>query len=191
VNMADKTRDAIMRGWENAEPPDGYALWTNKERARREAGRQYLHTYDIRRQWIAAANAAVVAPFGLEHTGPDVDYSPRRTGFHLIDPRTWRWDELLPDPCGRSGRVYGDEPIWVTSATLGLLNEYTIKMVHDGYDVHDSYTADGTELLARGGPAWSPPWTTRSSRLSPSTSTRGPCPTFRGGAGPCTDRTGH
>lgn len=154
VGMADRSADAIMQGWENAEPPDGYALWTNRQRARRDLGRQFLHTYDIRRQWIAAANACVVAPFDLKHTGSDVDYTPRRAGLFLIDPRTWPHDAKLPDPCGRPGRAYGEEPIWVTSATLGLLHQLSHTplhdrsgMVHDGYDIHDSYTADGTELL--------------------------------------------
>lgn len=123
--------------WQDAETP---IKWNNPDKPEHPA--PYRHIYDVRRAWLAAAHVGIFAPAQLKHTGP-TEYAARTAGMFLVRPYPWCNPYGLPDPAGEEG----SHPRWMSHARLGLLEQLRREGVHPGYDIEDSWTAPGTELL--------------------------------------------
>jgi hypothetical protein len=131
--------EAVGDAWGRAEPE---YQWTTRVPG---TGR-HRHVYDVRRQWLTAAQSAVVSPEReLTRTGANAPVGPRVSGLYLIEPSPWQHPHL-PDPLRR--RDPADESrVWVAAPTVHLLDSLTQRGMYAGYAVADSYTAPGSELL--------------------------------------------
>lgn len=126
-------------------------IWDSPDAAALELDHKWLHGWDIRGQFLAAASQVYLGRDALRHTGKrDYDGS---AGYWRITVPAWAYDHVLPHPAG-NGYTYGDIT-WVTSARMELLRKLA-----DDYqviampDVLDAWTAEKPARLLR-------PWAER------------------------------
>jgi hypothetical protein len=101
-------------------------------------------TVDARRAGLAAAGVAELAPFALEYSDNRRHFEDR-AGWVLIERGPWN-ETRMPDPVGprSEGAV-----IWVTTATLNLLQELQAAGVYEIVRIYESYTAPSRRVLRK------------------------------------------
>jgi hypothetical protein len=122
-------------------------IWDSPDAAALELDHKWLHGWDIRGQFLAAASQVYVARDALRHTGKrEYDGS---SGYWRIAVPAWAYERVLPHPVGH-GYTHGDIT-WVTSPRMELLrklaDEYQILAEPE---ILDSWTAEKPARLLRG-----------------------------------------
>jgi hypothetical protein len=104
---------------------------------------KYLHGWDVRLQFLAAASLAELPRTPLTNTGVrDFDGTP---GYWRIVAPTWNLSHLLPHPVGQHD---AEDLVWVTTPRMTLLHELADEGVIPEPVVLDSWTAPhGSRLL--------------------------------------------
>lgn len=108
-------------------------------------GDGFEHGWDIRQQYLAAANVSRVALNNLVHTGRKrFDSSP---GYWLITVPAWNVKQC-PHP---AGNYVGGEQAWVTTPTMSYLHELSGRYsgVVSEPEIHDSWTAIQSHRMFR------------------------------------------
>lgn len=120
-------------------------IWTSPTADALAEGMSYLHGWDVRQQFLAAASLAELAREPLRNTGVrEFDGSP---GYWRIVVPPWNLCGFLPHPAGNHDP--GDL-IWVTTPTMTLLHELADRGLVPEPVVLDSWTAaHGSRLLRR------------------------------------------
>jgi hypothetical protein len=136
-NRSRVTPLAMNTAWEQR------YIWTSPTAEALTEGAPWLHGWDVRLQFLAAASLAELSRDPLHHTGPrPFDRSP---GYWLIVVPPWNLADVLPHPVGQH------EPgvmAWVTTPTMVLLEELADQGVIASPEILDSWTAPhGSRLL--------------------------------------------
>jgi hypothetical protein len=125
----------------------------------RPAGGLHTHTYDVNRQYLAAAGIVALARDELAGAPTAVDAVRRwsdfkQPGYYLINAAPWQGHPpAIPPPLAGSGVTDMGHTegggAWVTHPTLELLDQLTDRGLYGGYSIIDAYTAPGARLLRR------------------------------------------
>ena len=112
------------------------------------AGGRYVHGYDARQMYLAAAGVAQLAIGELRHSGPRCRPSDKTAGYWRIERPTWN-ERRMPDPLGHRQRGVreGREALWVTTPTLLLLDELAEQGATSAPVVLDSWTAEAGRVM--------------------------------------------
>jgi hypothetical protein len=122
-------------------------IWDSTEAETLELGHKWLHGWDIRGQFLAAASGVYLARDALRHTHKDT--FDRSAGYWRIVVPPWGYEHLLPHPVGQGYR--GGEITWVTSPRMELLHK--LSEDYGGViampEILDSWTAEKPARLLR------------------------------------------
>ncbi len=133
--------DQVPREWQGTSPVT-VRSWRPTPRP---TGHAYEHTFDVNKQWLAAAPLCMLAHGHL--TRARISFDPKRAGMWLVDLERWPHDHI-PNPAGP--RQEG-KPVWLSTPALQLvhqLTERTDQFQHPGYAILDAWTAPGNYVLA-------------------------------------------
>lgn len=109
-----------------------------------ERNRRYVHQFDIRAMYLAAAGVAMVGWSAPEHTGPR-EFDPGRAGYWQVR----RHDELAVPATVCRYPVKGEPLTWLSTPVMTYLREQGLQL-----EAFDSWTCDRTGRYLR-------PWTER------------------------------
>lgn len=116
-----------------------FELYSGRHRrpvAQDEQGLPFVHRFDVRGMYLAAAGAAGLGWSAPEQSGAQ-DFDPERPGYWQIDARK------INDPLHLLTR--DDRVAWVTTPIMSWLHECGVRP-----EIHDSVTADRSSRIMRG-----------------------------------------
>lgn len=127
-------------------------IWDSPNLEALELGHKWLHGWDIRGQFLAAASGAYLARDALRHTAYKAEYDGSSGYWRIVVP-AWAYGSVLPNPAGNN--YSPGDVTWVTSPRMELLRklaeDYRVIAMPD---VLDSWTAEKPSRLLR-------PWAER------------------------------
>jgi hypothetical protein len=122
-------------------------IWDSPSADAVELGHKWLHGWDIRGQFLAAASGVSLARDALRHTQYK-DTFDGSAGYWKIAVPAWALGHLLPHPAGQGYR--GGEITWITSPRMELLcklaDDYGVLAMPE---ILDSWTAERPARLLR------------------------------------------
>jgi hypothetical protein len=121
-------------------------IWDSAQADALQLGHKWLHGWDIRGQFLAAASGVYLARDALRHTKKE-DYDGSAGYWRIVVP-PWNYGAVLPHPAGQ-GYSAGDVT-WVTSPRLELLRKLADQyQVISMPQILDSWTAEKPQRLLR------------------------------------------
>lgn len=132
IEPANQTTEVVTAGWRTA---------LAHELA-------YEHQFDARLQFLSAAISADVAVGALRRPWRPAIATGRHVlpGYYLVTVPPWHFADRIPHPIG--ARHEPGDKVWITGATLDLLNEVCeVYDVLTPVEVHDAWVAAGGRVL--------------------------------------------
>jgi hypothetical protein len=155
----------LVDGWREANPKAPAPRWHDSPQARwpygnieqpytamkwsREipGGDGSVHGYDLNKAYLSAYKVAELAGNALvHHVRPEFDR--KEGGIWRVSLSPWRYEHLLPDPAGYEPELE-DGTRWITTPTLTLLEDLTIRGDYGGFTIHEAWTAPARRITRK------------------------------------------